>query len=125
MILVIGKRGKTANVLAKFLDTKNSYYISDNISLYGIKTISNNILDREFPVEKENNFTLITNCDLIKVNNFVISNRIRNCTLIIDSNTLLNKYTLKEVKNFECMNNLQVVITFSSVKEDILKEIEI
>jgi hypothetical protein len=123
MLLIIGKKGKTFNVLQKYLDTEDSFFITDSSSLHGIKTITNMYLEREFPEEKEKNFHYISNCDLVKVNNLIISKRIRNCTLIVDSHLLL-KHTLKEIKDFEFMNNLNLIMTFDSMKEEEIREIQ-
>jgi hypothetical protein len=122
MLLIIGKKGKTFNVLKKYLDTEDSYFITDSATQHGIKTITNMYLDREFPERKERNFYYMPDCDLIKINNLVIGKRIRNCTLIVDSH-LLMKHTLKEIKHFEFMNNLNLIMTFESLKEEEIKEI--
>jgi hypothetical protein len=124
MILVIGKQGKTLNVLEKFLDSDNSFFITDSISLHGLKTIADKHLNKTIPEEKQNNIFYISDCDLIKVNNLAINKRMRNSTLIVDSN-LLMKHTLKDVRNFEFFHNVNLIMTFNSLKEDEIKEIHI
>jgi hypothetical protein len=124
MILVIGKQGKTLNVLDKFLETDNSYFITDTTSVHGLKTIADKQLGKVIPEEKQNNIFYISDCDLIKLNNLAINKRMRNSTLIVDSN-LLMKHTLKDVKKFEFYLNVNLIMTFNSIKEDEIKEIHV
>ena len=124
MKLIIGKSGKTSLIISEFLLEDDTYFITEYSSINGIKSITRKELGRDFPEDKESYFRFIRDCDLTKLNSFVLTNRIRNKTIYTDID-LLSKHTLKEIEHFEFMNNVELVISVESRKEEELKIVTI
>jgi hypothetical protein len=123
--LIVGKKGKTVECLKEFLDNDNSYYFSESISFNGIKGVSKRFLEKDLTEEHESRFFfLVTDFNLTKINNLVLTKKIRNTTVILDGN-ILDKHTMKEIKHFGFMNNLQIIIALKSFNEDELVTVTI
>jgi hypothetical protein len=122
--LIIGKKDKTKTALEAFLDNDNTFFISNGNTLYNTEVIIKKYLDRDFPEDKKSKYIYQPNIDLTKVSNLAIDKRMRNSNLVIDAN-VFETSSLKDLKHFSYMNNINVILTVNSIYEESIRVVKL
>jgi hypothetical protein len=122
--LIIGKEGKTKTALEAFLDNDNTFFISNGNTLYNTEVIIKKYLDKDFPEDKKSKYIYQRDINLTKVSNLAIDKRMRNSNLIIDAD-ILETSTLKDIRHFAFMNNINVILTVNSKQEESVRVIKL